>query len=245
MNKELIEHITKITQKVLNERLTQAETQKQVLVIFDTTQIELDIPLQQLEQCKQAGYKIRIILSQLATITMPKQRFLRTFTEHDILHEHQITNIPDMVEAYQHFVLPAFSYPMAAKLALKIVDTPCTYLVFEALRRGKQVLVTSDALNQERSHAASFLHKLEEEYVNILSELGVQWIQAGHIAETLAKPNNPRQATVNADVISASVIANLTHNIQELLYTNPAIITPLAREIAKKRGIKLIPKRTN
>jgi len=30
--------------------------------------------------------------------------------------------------------------------------------------------------------------------------------------------------------------------VQELVYAKQAIITPLAREHAKKRGIKLIPK---
>ena len=49
-------------------------------------------------------------------------------------------------------------------------------------------------------------------------------------------------ATSEKPLISASTISNLDANVCELVYANPAIITPLAREHAKNRGIKLTPK---
>ena len=49
-------------------------------------------------------------------------------------------------------------------------------------------------------------------------------------------------ATSGKSLISASTISNLDASARELVYASGAIITPLAREQAKKRGIKLIPK---
>ncbi len=249
MNQELINQIRKITEKVLQEQLIPAESEKRLLVIFDATQVELDVPLQQLQKCVRAGWKIRIILTQLATITIPLQQLLNTFGEKNVLQEHDLTRIPEIVETYPRVVLPTFSYPMAAKLAMRIVDTPCLYLIFEALCKEKQVIAASDGLNRDELRlglqAVPFFEKLEREYVNILSELGVQWVPATQIADTICQTSSSRQSNVDAAVISASVIANLDDNVREVFYTHTSIITPLAQEHARKKGIRLVPRRTN
>lgn len=252
MNQELIDQIRKITEKVLEEQeqartTTQTAHEKRLLAIFGAAQLKLDVPLQQLERCMQAGWKITIILSELATKVLNLKRIHAAFGEENILQENNVTDLSTMVETYQQIVLPVFSYPMAAKLALKLVDTPCTYLVFEALRKGKKVTAASDALNQSENSikAGAILDKLEGEYVNALSELGVQWVTMEHIADALCTGNLATQATLDRAVISAAIVANLAESVQEVFYTNPTIITPLAREHAQKRGIKLIPKHRN
>ena len=63
---------------------------------------------------------------------------------------------------------------MVAKLALRLVDTPCSYLVFEALSKGKKVIAASDALNQ--GETSTKIGAIEVEYVNLLSELGVELV---------------------------------------------------------------------
>ena len=250
MNQELIDQIRQITEKVLEEQAqaraaAQTAPEKRLLAIFGAAQLELDVPLQQLQRCMQEGWKITIILSELATKVLNLKPIHAAFGEENILQENNLTELSTLVDTYQQIVLPVFSYPMAAKLALKLVDTPCTYLVFEALRKGKKVTAAADALNQSDNFikTGAMLHKLEGEYVNVLSELGVQWVTMEHIADALCTGNLATQATLDRPVISAAVVANLAESVQEVFYTNPAIITPLAREDAQKRGIKLIPKR--
>jgi len=251
MNQELIDQIRQITKKVLEEQAqvrtaTKTAHEKRMLAIFGATQLELDVPLQQLQKCMQDGWKITIILSELATKVLNLKPIHAACGEENILQENNLTELSTLVDTYQQIVLPVFSYPMAAKLALKLVDTPSTYLVFEALRKGKKVTAASDAFNQSDNSikAGTMFHKLEGEYVNTLSELGVQWVTMAHIADALCASNLATQATLDMPVISAAVVANLAESVQEVFYTNPAIITPLAREHAQKRGIKLIPKRS-
>ncbi len=249
MNQELIAQVQRITEKVLKERTQN----RQLLAIFGATQRTLGIPLQQLQLCMQEGWKIQIILSELATKTLALQPIHAIFGEENIWHENELRDISEIVDTYPQFVLPAFDYPMAAKLALRLVDTPCTYLVFEALRKERKVLAAADALGEHGQAAigkslpplaiGTSLLPLEKEYVNALSELGVQWVTATRIAEAITEANTATRTTVETAVISAAVIANLKPDIQELFYIPPAVVTPLAREHAQKKGIKLIPKR--
>ena len=128
---------------------------------------------------------------------------------------------------------------MAAKLALRVVDTPCTYLLFEALSKGKTVIAVSDALKQ--AETTMKINALEVEYVNVLSELGVQWVQTLQIAESVNKRTADSTASLDRPLISAVTISKLEANVQTLVHAKQAIITPLARDHAKKRGIQLIP----
>ena len=243
MNQELIDQIRKIVERVLEEQastITQIANEKRLLAIFGATQLELDKPLQQLHTCMQDGWKITIILSDLATKVVNLEPIHAIFGEENILQENDLTDISTFVDSYQQIVLPVFSHPMAAKLALRLVDTPCTYLVFEALSKGKTVIAVTDALNQDKTSAK--INAIEVEYVNVLSELGVQWVPMMQIAESIKNRTNDSSTSLDKPLISATTISNLDANVQELVYAKQAIITPLAREHAKKRGIKLIPK---
>ena len=247
MNQELIDQIKRVVERVLREQTpisTQITHEKRLLAIFGATQLALDEPIQQLQACRQNGWKITIVLSDLATKVASLKPIHAAFGEENVLQENTLNNISTLLESYQKIVLPAFSYPMAAKLALRLVDTPCTYLVFEALSKGKKVIAASDALNQSEVSVktAPIFNKLENNYVNALSELGVQLVSMTQIAESIIKSVSGSRAVVEKTLISATTISNLDADVRELVYANPAIITPLAREHAKKRGIELIPK---
>jgi len=243
MNQELIDQIRKIVDRVLEAQAsttTQTANEKKLLAIFGATQLKLDEPLQQLHACMQDGWKITIILSDLATKVINSEPIYGIFGEENVLREDTLTDIATFTDTYQQIVLPVFSHPMAAKLALRLVDTPCTYLVYEALSKGKTVIAVPDALNQGEKSVK--INAIEVEYVNILSELGVQWVPTMQIAESIQKRTDDSPASSDRPLISATTISSLDANVQELVYAKQAIITPLAREHAKKRGIKLIPK---
>ena len=192
----------------------------------------------------QEGWKIRIILSDLATKTLNLEPIYSTFGEENVLLENDLTDIPSFVESHLQIVLPALSYPMAGKLALKLVDTPCTYLVFQALCQGKRVIAASDILSTRKYIDKKSLKfdQIEPSHVNALTEFGVKWVTVEQIATTIREGDAPNRINVQTPVISMNVIANLAANVQELVYTKPSIITPLAREHAQKRGIQLTPK---
>jgi hypothetical protein len=245
MTPEQIAQIEKIVERVLETRLRSTQqSEKQILAIFGATQFPLDQVLQQFQTCMQEGWKIRIILSELATKVVNLEPIYSTFGEENILQENNLTDIPSFVKSHSQIVLPALSYPMAGKLALKLVDTPCTYLVFQALCQGKRVIAASDILSTRKyiDKKSLALDQIEPSHVNTLTEFGVQWVTVDQIAATIREGDSPNRINVQTPVISANVIANLASHVQELVYAKPSIVTPLAREQAQKRGIRLTPK---
>ena len=245
MTSEQIAQIEKIVERVLQEYLCNTEpSEEQLLTIFGATQLPLEPVLQQFQTCLKEGWKVRIILSELATKTVNLEPIYSTFGEDNVLQENDLTDIPSFVETYSQIVLPALSYPMAGKLALKLVDTPCTYLVYHALCCEKRVIAASNILNtrKHKDKKSLTLDQIEPSHVNALTEFGVKWVTVDQIAATIRDGKVPNRVSVQTPIISASVIANLASNVQELVYAKPAIVTPLAREHAQKRGIKLTHK---
>lgn len=245
MTPEQIAQIEKIVENVLKAHVRNVQQfDKSLLVIFGATQLPLEKALQQIQTLGQEDWKFRIILSELATKVVNLAPIYTTFGEDNILQENTLTDIPTIVDSHSQIVLPALSYPMAGKLALKLVDTPCTYLVYQAFCQGKRVIASSDVSSAKKytDQKIRTLDKIEPAHVNALTEFGVQWVTDDQIAEVVRDGSVLNRASVQTRVISASVIANLTSNVQELVYAKDAIVTPLAREHAQKRGIKLIPK---
>ncbi len=245
MTPEQIAQIEKIVERVLQEHASSPQqTEKQLLAVLGATQLPLDPILQQFQICMQEGWNFRIILSELATKVLNLDPIYSTFSEDNILLENSITDIPVIVENYSQIVLPALSYPMAGKLAMKLVDTPCTYLVYHALCCGKRVLAAADVSTKRKNEDKTILSldRIEPDHVNALSEFGVKWITVDQIAESIREGDSLTHVNVDVPIISATVIENLADNVQELVYSKPAIITPLARDHAQKRGIRLTPK---
>ncbi len=246
MTPEQIEHIEKIVERVLQENLhNNRQANMKLLAIIGATQRPLEQPLQQLQTCTQNGWNIRIILSELATKVVDLALIDEVLGEENILQENELTNIPSIVDEYTQIVLPALSYPMAGKLALKLVDTPVTYLIFHALSCGKQVIAAADFLNRREllNKKSLGLDEIEQEHVNTLSAFGVKWVTVGQIAETIGEVDAKNRLSINTPVISVAVITNLPPHVEELVYAKPTVITPLAHEQAKKLGIRLTPDR--
>ncbi len=245
MTPEQIAQIEKIVERVLWEHTSSTQkSEKQLLAVLGTTQHPLDPILQQFQICMQEGWNFRIILSELATKVLNLDLIYSTFSEENILQENSITDIPTIVENYSQIVLPALSYPMAGKLAMKLVDTSCTYLIYHALCCGKRVLAAADISTKRKNEEKTIhsLDRIEPDHVNVLTEFGVNWITVDQIAASILEGDSLTHVNVDLPIISATVIANLADNVQELVYSKAAIITPLARDHAQKRGIKLMSK---
>lgn len=243
MTPEQIDQIQKIVERVLQEHTTNAQDDKKLLAIIGATQLSLEQPLQQLQTCKQKGWNIRIILTELATKVVDLALIDEVVGKENILQENELTNIPSIVNEYSQIILPVLSYPMAGKLALKLVDTPSTYLILHALSCGKQVIAAADVFNRRglKNKKSLILDEIEQQHVNTLTGFGVKWVKVEQLATTIGEVDATNRIRINTPVISVSVISNLLSNVKELVYAKPTVITPLAREHAQKMGIRLTP----
>ena len=244
---EIIRRIEAEVERVLKQRgiaLTSPQSDKRILAIFDASPIDLAPLLAQLDKCVQRGYFVTAILSDIAAKILDLSGVRSTCGNEQVFVEGEITNLQPFTEGFSLIVVPTLSCTMAAKLSLGMADMPCVYLVFQALLQGKRVIATSDGFEiSDESEIPPEISKLGQDYIKTLSDFGVQFVAANQIAATVLSDGihhfNP-DSVGGQNIITASVVAGLPPDVREFGYTNPTIITPLARDLAARRGIRLV-----
>ena len=244
---EIIRRIEAEVAKVLKQQgiaLTSPQSDKRILAIFDATEVNLARPLEQLDKCIQGGYVVTAILSDIAAKILDISRVRSVCGEEQVFIAGEITDLQPFTEGFSLIVTPTLSYTMAAKLSLGMADTPCAYLVFQAMLRGNRVIATIDGFEiSDASEIPPEISKLGKNYIKTLSDFGVQFVVTDQIAETVLSDGahhfNP-DSVGGQNIITASVIAGLPPDVREFGYTTPAVITPLARDLAARKGIRLV-----
>ena len=244
---EIIRRIEAEVAKVLKQQgiaLPSPQSDKRILAIFDATEVNFARPLEQLDKCIQGGYVVTAILSDIAAKTLDISYIRSVCGEEQVFIAGEITSLQPFTEGFSLIVIPTLSCTMAAKLSLGMADTPCAYLVFRAPLRGNRVIATSDGFEiSDGSEIPPEISKLGQDYIKILSDFGVQFVTTDRIAETVlsdATHHFNADSVGGQNVITASVIDGLASGVREFRYTNPAIITPLARDLAAREGIRLV-----
>ena len=249
ISQEIIQQIEAEVKKVLEQQSlapSPPPSDRRILAIFDAAPVKLALPLQQIERCIDGGYVVTAILSELAAKLLDANSVRGVCGEERVFVCNEVTHLGPFLEDFSLIAIPVLSYPMVSKLALGMADTSCTYLIFQAMLRGNKVVATSDALEVASEARTSEISKLGRNYLKTLSSFGIQFVTCEHLAETILSDSSPHFAPVDSKggkaVISASIIANLAPTVREFVYSNPAIITPLARDLAAQRGIRLVAK---
>ena len=245
-----IQRIEEEVKAVLDQRSISTSptvSDKQLLAIFDAAQVDLAPLLKQLEACIEGGYVTTAIVTDLAARLLDVEAIQSVCGQDKVLTCGDITNLSPFTEGRPLIAIPILSHPMAAKLALGIADTPCTYLIFQAMLRRNRVVAASDLLKEfVQAKRASKIPKIEHNYLETLSNFGIQFVPIEQLAETILNGDSLNFCLVDGKesktVISASVIANLAPSVREFVYANPVVITPLARDLAAERGIRLVEK---
>ena len=245
---EIIRRIEAEVAKVLKQQgiaLTSAQSDKRILAIFDAAEVDLARPLEQLDKCIQQGYVVTAILSDIAAKILDISRIRSACGQERVFIASEITNLQSFTEGFSLIVIPTLSCAMAAKLSLGMADAPCTYLVFQALLRRSRVVVMSDGFEvSDGSEIPPEISRLGKNYIKTLSDFGVQFVATDQLAETILSDGTRRFSPANSmggqNIITASVIDELASDVREFRYTNPAIITPLARDLAARKGIRLV-----
>lgn len=247
---EIIRRIEAEVAKVLKQQrtvLTPDQSDKQVLAIFDATSVNLAPPLAQLDNCIQRGYVVTAIVSDMAARILDISRIRSIYGNEQVFVEGEIANLQPFIEGFSAIVIPTLSCAMAAKLSLGIGDTPCAYLVFQALLRGNKVIAISDGLEiSDKSKTPPEISRLGANYIKTLSDFGVRFVATNQLAEEILNNGtlrfNPADAIGGQNIITASVIDRLAPDVNEFRYAKPAIITPLARDLAARKGVRLVAK---
>ncbi|MAJ73418.1 hypothetical protein CMK13_10450 [Candidatus Poribacteria bacterium] len=230
---------------IVRERLAQMnkDKAKSILVVLDGGMASINDFLNQLTSCRQEGCEVVIVASLLAAesydLGSVKSYNLNVWTEFSIREGviQQFLKNADVV------LVPVLSVTIMAKLVLGISDTPISYLLEQALFKKKTVLAVDQDYPIGQSAYAHYLSQKAAEYRQSLQGIGLTLVPANQISNVIvgqkASVYFHRLAGQKTELLSQNWIRKLPQNIEVVICPRSTIITPLAREEAKKRNINI------
>jgi len=265
-----IDRLTQIIEAEVRKALSelanppQQVERKKVLVVFTFGCACQNTALKQVEQLIAADYDVTVVLSPIALELMTENvKKIKGISA--VLTEGVAVDISNMVEAAEVIVVPLLSRTAAAKLALGIADELVLMVVMQGLITGKPVIAAKNAADPQdvncpflaTENTPPALIQLAKNYLKTLASFGMKLVDVAQLADVVM---NKPQTTVHKvtverseyspisdksgkPVITQAVIAALAEDVKALTISNPAIVTPLAYDLAKARGIEIVAKR--
>ena len=254
-----IDRLTQIIEAEVRKALSELEQpsnppqqveRKKVLAVFTSGCACQNAAITQIEQLIAADYDVTIIPSPIAVELMAEQvEKIKGISA--VLTEGFAADISNMVEAAEVIVVPLLSRTAAAKLALGIADELALMVVMQGLIIGKPVIAAKDAADPQGVNCPFLatektpptLIQLAKNYLKTLKSFGMKLVDVAQLADVVInKPQTYSQISNKngKPLITQSVIAGLAEDVKTLTIPNPAIVTPLAYDLAKERGIEIV-----
>ncbi|MDP7281763.1 MAG: hypothetical protein QGG39_18010, partial [Candidatus Poribacteria bacterium] len=220
---------------------TDANSAKSVLVILDAGAVSLDVCLAQLAECRQNGHSLTALISSLAS-QVYNLDIVRSAIP-DLMVETTDLPLGKLVSDFSLLVIPVLTINIMAKLSLGVSDTPTSYLLVQALQQGKTIIAIDQQHSTETTGYADHLRQQVLQYQQRLQSFGLRFVPVNRLAESIVKSSKQIHFCPATDqrskLLGRDWIDQLPLSIEEIICPASTVITPLAFEEAKKRGVMI------
>jgi len=225
-------------------------TRKKATAIFTCGCDSTSEAIKQVEKLIEKGYDVTAVVCPIA-VEMNLVEMLEDIGGISEILVSGYDRVDKLADESEVIMIPVLSRPAAAKLALGITDNFAIAVVMQGLITGKPVIAARNSIDPDSASSAyaaadktpPALIQLAKNYLNTLTSFGMTIVDISELAD--AADGKPQQNSYLADdgkrpLISKSVIDSIAEGVKEFVIPDNSIVTPLAKEMAKEREIKLV-----
>lgn len=240
---------------VTPEPAKKPERQQRVLAMFTGGTIGLEQGLKELSEL-QSSASISVVLSEAAKQVVGKNRICEHLGSETPVITASCPYPGKLLRAADVVVVPVLTQNSAAKLAHTLADTMVTTLVLQALMLGKPVIIASNAADPRDSwrigagmgRSPVGLSRALQDNLKKIEGLGAAMIDVGSLAaecRKYAKQETYESSTEKSGggrglIDAGTVRAALANGGKRLEVPAGALVTPLAKDVARELGVELI-----
>ncbi|MFA7412687.1 MAG: hypothetical protein WCZ27_10650, partial [Tissierellaceae bacterium] len=192
---------------------------------------------------KQRGLNISLGFSFMADRIIDTNRIINDLSPHKIYREEDIFKLQDISREYSIIIGPNITMNTLSKVALGMVDSFVSNVIWTFLYQGKKVYLDYSSvrnyLGEESKNKA--ISTMIESHISTLKDMGAEEINSTSYKQVFIGPNTDSPIPVNSQETSARVlverdILSMTPNTN-LMLPKGSIITPLAKDRASEKNI--------
>ncbi|WP_406243781.1 flavoprotein [Tissierella carlieri] len=259
---------TKITSKVLEdiskrlqgESIIEKEKEDKTLkalIVLNGSNIDLSEKIENIKKLKNRGIKVSLAFSFMAERLLDTQRIINTLQPLEIYKEEDIIKLKDISKKYSIIIGPNITMNTLSKISLGMIDTFIPNLIWTFLYQGKKVYLDFNQVKKylgEETKNKEILN-ITDRYIDTIKKMGAIEIDDKNILENIIKdyrdlqiesqtnlnkvPQTKEEEIPQAKtVITEKDIISMSSN-NKLILPKGTIITPLAKDKAREKNIKI------
>lgn len=245
MKKEITSNIlADISRKLKGESYSE-DISKNALVVFNGSNIDLDQRINYIKELKKDGMKISLAFSFMAEQILDMEKIIRVLDPINVYREEDVFKLKDITKNYALIIGPNITMNTLSKVALGMVDSFISTMVWTFLYQGKKTYLDFNSvrnyLGEETKNMA--ISNMAENYIKQILQMGaIEISQKDYskegITENVKTANSMVENKQEKKVITENDIRNLRNN-ENLILPIGSIVTPLAKDKAREMNIKI------
>lgn len=233
---------------------------KQILVIFTGSSSDYEEKLRGLIRGRVQGIRYDLMFSEAAEEILPIDNICLKLKPRRVIKADASLKEFHTLQGIDGIIVPFLTQNTAFKLSLGLQDQPVPSFLWQGLWIGKPVWMDLEGLNKYmgKETSSEALRKMIKDSIQGLKAMGVKELDKEdfmkRIFEELSQQDNasvdstqetPKGHSTKGEdpkksIITEADILKLPYEIKEIKLGSNSIITPLAYDTAKRRGIKII-----
>lgn len=265
MTEERIQQVVVEVLKRLLPHIGASGDRGSVIVVFTGATIGYNQAIEQVRTLVKKGYRVQLVFSRGAEVLYAKFLWdqLEGFPHVTPMEESKWLHT---LKESCAVMAPMLSLNTLSKLALLLADNFASNILLHALFAGKPVLLARNGVDpsdkgREIPHfdkCGPLLARAIEERLRIVSGYGCQVTDVGELSNALISlvehqgrisvvssqingSRRPGASTAASSIVTAADVLQAHQAGTQLRIGSPAVVTPLARELAFKHGVSLVP----
>jgi hypothetical protein len=223
-------------------------SKKNILALFTGGYSKLDEAIEQLDKLIKASYSVDVVMSQSAVNVIGKDKIKSISGIGELTCESApLFSSLKAIQKSDTIIVPILTRNSSAKIALGINDTLVTNIITQSLISGKPVIAGRNSADPDLNDCPCIatpntpqpLILLAKNYLQILESYGVKLVDVSEIAD-LVIGGLDKGEIADQKLITQETIARLPQGANKINVAKGSIITPLARDMAKERGIEIV-----
>ncbi|MCC5912060.1 MAG: hypothetical protein JJT76_16695 [Clostridiaceae bacterium] len=217
-----------------------------VLTIFTGSREGLKMGMERLVKIKEKGHKLSIAFSHSALNVLDVEDIKATLHPEKIYREGEVLDDEVMRRDFDKIFVITTTQNTVVKLAMGIQDQFIPSLLWSMLWQKKEVFINTKGILSPRGVTSKqlVLEKMMKDHLQELEKMGVKTIEEDKEPLTHQVKNNEIDSKFDSKktVITEADIIRCSRENKEMMVPSNAIITPLAYDTAKGRGITIVKK---
>lgn len=231
---------------------------KRVTVILTGSDIALDSTFKNLKYLGEKGFYITVILSKAAEILLSKDKIQSEIQPNRIITGDCFEGAEGIIKSSDYCIMPNLTQNTLAKVAVGIQDDLASTIMWQLLLGGRNVIVNTDSIFHGwfTMDLNPMMKKVMENHLVTIESYGAKLVEDHEYLKYIdieyeeedvktsgKKTSKSEKLSLESNgskLITESTIRGFSADVKELIVEKGMIVTPLAKDAAKTKGITLI-----